>query len=32
MLVATDFDAAPDMIGGDLSEDHITSYSTIRVV
>jgi SAM-dependent methyltransferase len=26
MLVATDFDAAPDMIGGDLSEGHMTSW------
>src|SRR5713226_359465 len=26
MLVATDFDAAPDMIGSDLSEGHVTSW------
>ena len=26
MLVATDFDAAPDMIGSDLSEGHMTSW------
>ncbi|WP_426440311.1 class I SAM-dependent methyltransferase [Bradyrhizobium genosp. P] len=26
MLVATDFDAAPDLIGGDLSEGHMTSW------
>ena len=26
MLVATDFDAAPDMIGRDLSEGHMTSW------
>lgn len=26
MLVATDFDAAPDMIGSDLSESHMTSW------
>jgi SAM-dependent methyltransferase len=26
MLVATDFDAAPDLIGGDLSEGHLSSW------
>ena len=26
MLVATDFDAAPDLIGGDLSEGHVESW------
>ncbi|WP_338691666.1 class I SAM-dependent methyltransferase [Bradyrhizobium sp. 26S5] len=26
MLVATDFDAAPDLIGGDLSEGHMASW------
>jgi SAM-dependent methyltransferase len=26
MLVATDIDATPDLIGGDLSEDHMTSW------
>ncbi|UGY16246.1 methyltransferase domain-containing protein [Bradyrhizobium septentrionale] len=26
MLVATDFDVAPDLIGGDLSEGHMTSW------
>jgi len=30
MLVATDFDAAPDLIGGDLSEGHKTSWIPIN--